>query len=133
MKPAPNSLRLLSLPLEVQKMVDKEEISAGHARALLALDSSQKQIDLAHLIIKRSLTVRDIENLASKENQKAKTATNENKVQFKKLPELSEKIAEYLQAPVHIKVGKKQGKVEIAFKSVKDLERIFGKIVGHKT
>ncbi|MCG9479121.1 MAG: ParB/RepB/Spo0J family partition protein [Actinomycetia bacterium] len=127
-----NCLRLLALPVQVQKLVDEGKISAGHARALLTLESEQKQINLANLIIKKSLTVRDIEQLVNRENSQTQQRKRVKDVQFKKLPQLSDRMSFHLGAPVKIKVNKKKGKVEISFSSVKDLERIFSKIVGQK-
>jgi len=97
-----NSLRLLSLPVEVQKLVDEQKISAGHARTLLAL---------------------------SEQNQKTKETKKKTILQPSKLPELSEKLSTHLGAPVRIKITQKRGKLEISFGSIKDLERIVDRIV----
>jgi len=124
-----NSLRLLSLPVEVQKLVDEQKISAGHARTLLALEEEQDQIKLAQLIARKSLSVRDVENLVSEQNQKAKKPKKKTILQPSKLPELSEKLSTHLGAPVRIKITQKRGKLEISFGSIKDLERIVDRIV----
>ncbi|MGM0365505.1 MAG: ParB/RepB/Spo0J family partition protein [Actinomycetota bacterium] len=124
-----NSLRLLTLPVEVQKLVDEQKISAGHARSLLALEDEQEKVRLAKIIAKRSLSVRDVENLVSEQKQKVKDSKKKSVLLPSKLPELSEKLSSYLDAPVKIKITQKKGKVEINFGSIKDLERIVGKIV----
>ena len=60
-----NTLRLLRLPPEVQQMIAEGAISAGHARALLGLESAAAQLQLAHLIVKQGLSVRQVENLVA--------------------------------------------------------------------
>lgn len=127
-----NSLRLLLLPLEVQKMVDSGSLSAGHARALLSLENREDQIKFANQIVERDLSVRQVEGAV---RSKAKILSSEGKpkkqtLKFEKLPELTQKISDYLEAPVNINIGKRKGKIQILFGSIKDFERIVNKIVG---
>ena len=127
-----NSLRLLLLPLEVQKMVDTGSLSAGHARALLSLENKEEQIKLANRIVEQDLSVRRVEGVV---RSKVKAESSETKPkkklpEFEKLPEVTQLISDYLQAPVNIKVGKRKGKIQILFGSVKDFERIVNRIVG---
>src|SRR5207247_7416813 len=58
-----NALRLLKLPLEVQKLVEEDKLSMGHARALLSVDSLEQQLTLAREITSRTLSVRETERL----------------------------------------------------------------------
>ena len=58
-----NSMRLLKLPEEVQKLLVNSEISVGHARALLGIEDNEKQIQLAKQIITNNLSVREVEKL----------------------------------------------------------------------
>ena len=58
-----NTLRLLALPVEIQKMVNEGKISEGHARAILTLDNDNERINLANHIIKNDLSVREAEKL----------------------------------------------------------------------
>jgi ParB family chromosome partitioning protein len=127
-----NSLRLLLLPLEVQKMVDTGSLSAGHARTLLSLENKEEQIKLANQIVEQDLSVRRVEGLV---RSKVKVESSEIKPQkklqeFEKLPEVTQLISDYLQTPVNIKVGKRKGKIQILFGSIKDFERIVNRIVG---
>ena len=137
-----NSLRLLLLPLEIQKMVNEEIISAGHARALLAIESKEEQINLAEKIAINDLSVRETEKLVSEINKKLtkeistfnnyndlKVKKDLNLLQLNKLPILEKTVSDFLDAPVKIKVSKTKGKIEIMFGSVKDFERIINKIV----
>ena len=127
-----NSLRLLLLPLEVQKMVDTGSLSAGHARALLSLENKEVQIKLAIQIIEQDLSVRQVEGLVRSKNKAESSETKPKKKlqELEKLPEVTQLISDYLQAPVNIKVGKRKGKIQILFGSVKDFERIVNRIVG---
>jgi ParB family chromosome partitioning protein len=127
-----NSLRLLLLPLEVQKMVDTGSLSAGHARTLLSLENKEEQIKLANQIIEQDLSVRQVERMV-RSKVKAESSETKPKIklpEFEKLPEVTQLLSDYLQAPVNIKVGKRKGKIQILFGSVKDFERIVNRIVG---
>ena len=127
-----NSLRLLLLPLEVQKMVDTGSLSAGHARTLLGLENKEEQIKLANQVVEQDLSVRQVEGVVrSKVKAKSSETKPKKKLpEFEKLPEVTQLISDYLQAPVNIKVGKRQGKIQILFGSIKDFERIVNRIVG---
>ncbi|MBE3095118.1 MAG: ParB/RepB/Spo0J family partition protein [Actinobacteria bacterium] len=127
-----NSLRLLLLSLEVQKMVDTGSLSAGHARTLLGLENKEEQIKLANQIVEQDLSVRQVEGVVRSKNKAESSETKPKKKlpEFEKLPEVTQLISDYLQAPVNIKVGKRKGKIQILFGSVKDFERIVNRIVG---
>ena len=127
-----NSLRLLLLPLEVQKMVDTGSLSAGHARTLLSLENKEEQIKLANQIVEQDLSVRQVERVVRSKNKAESSETKPKKKlpEFEKLPEVTQSISDYLQAPVNIKIGKREGKIQILFGSVKDFERIVSRIVG---
>jgi ParB family chromosome partitioning protein len=127
-----NSLRLLLLPLEVQKMVDTGSLSAGHARTLLSLENKEEQIKLANQVVEQDLSVRQVEGVVrSKVKAKSSETKPKKKLpEFEKLPEVTQLVSDYLGAPVNIKVGKRQGKIQILFGSVKDFERIVNRIVG---
>ncbi|MFZ3106452.1 MAG: ParB/RepB/Spo0J family partition protein, partial [Candidatus Hydromicrobium sp.] len=66
-----NLLRLLSLPPEVQKLIDEEKISEGHARSILAIEGKEEKIKIANLIVKNGLSVRDVERIAVKKREPA--------------------------------------------------------------
>jgi len=127
-----NSLRLLLLPPEVQKMVDTGSLSAGHARTLLSLENKEEQIKLANQVVEQDLSVRQVEGVVrSKVKAKSSETKSKKKLpEFEKLPEVTQLVSDYLQAPVNIKVGKREGKIQILFGSVKDFERIVNRIVG---
>ena len=124
-----NSLRLLSLPLEVQKLINEERISEGHARSILAIDGEEGMIKIANLIVKNDLSVRDVERIAGRRRETARDKKSKKVLQLSKFPEISQRISEYLNAPVKITMSRKKGKIVIEFGSIRDLERVVGKIV----
>jgi len=124
-----NLLRLLSLPPEVQKLINEEKISEGHARSILAIEGKEERVKIANLIVKNGLSVRDVERIAGKKREPAGDKEAKKVLQFSKLPEISQRMSEYLSAPVKITMGRKKGKIVIEFGSIRDLERIVGKIV----
>ncbi|MBM3700057.1 MAG: ParB/RepB/Spo0J family partition protein [Actinobacteria bacterium] len=130
-----NSLRLLMLPLEIQKMVDDDKLSAGHARALLSVEDKNEQLFIAQSIIDKDLNVRDTEKLVARQNRLKNDETGQagskslKLMQLNKLPDVEKAVSDFLSAPVNIKMGKNRGKIEILFGSVKDFERIVHKII----
>ncbi len=116
-----NSLRLLKLPVEVRDMTRNGEISAGHARALLALDSPALMIEAAEQIVSRKLTVRDVERLASKP-AKSKAKAPKKRDSFYDEVELS--LTEALGRKVKVINGRSKGTLEIEFYSLDDLKNI---------
>ncbi|OFW47398.1 MAG: hypothetical protein A2163_10080 [Actinobacteria bacterium RBG_13_35_12] len=124
-----NSLRLLSLPVEVQKLINEERISEGHARSILAIDGEEGRIKIANLIVKDDLSVRDVERIAGKRRENARDKKSIKVLQLSKFPEISQRISEYLNTPVKITMSRKKGKIVIEFGSIRDLERVVSKIV----
>jgi ParB family transcriptional regulator, chromosome partitioning protein len=121
-----NSLRLLNLPDEVQQFLRKNQISMGHARALLSLQDTKEIVDVANRIITENLSVRDIE----KETQEAKSVkkTKAPIVDAPLDPDISN-VIERLQYKFGTSVAIKQlsnekGKLEFEFYNQQDLTRI---------
>lgn len=127
-----NSMRLLKLAEEVQEMVVKEEITTGHARALLGIEDSEQQILTAQKIVDEKLSVRDIEKLVKNMNKPAK----EKKVSKEKSYDfIYQNIEEKLKLSLGTKVSvaakeNGSGKIEIEFYSGDDLERILDYLGG---
>src|SRR4030066_2226301 len=119
-----NSLRLLTLPIEIQKLVNEGKISEGHARSILAIDGEEERIKVANLITKNDLSVRDVERIATKKKETAEGKKLKKVLQLSKFPEISQKLSEHLNAPVKVSMSKKKGKIIVEFGSVRDLERI---------
>ncbi len=128
-----NSLRLLLLPIEIQKLVDEKHLSAGHARTLISLEDRTLQLKVAEQIIEKDLNVRDTEKLVSKtirNKEQPEKGINKPVISLDKIPVVEKKVSDYLESPVNIIVGKNKGKIEILFGSIKDFERIVSRIIG---
>jgi len=126
-----NTLRLLRLPQEVQQMIAEGAISAGHARALLGLDSAAAQLQLAHQIVKQGLSVRQVENLVALRGSKP-----EKKPDAKEATKLDANVRaavlemeRTLGTRVKVQGDEKRGKIEISYFSAEDLNRIYEWIV----
>lgn len=125
-----NSLRLLKLPAEIQKLVESQHLSAGHARALLTVDSPEAQIRLARQIVEKKLSVREAELLA-KRVQNPATETNQkqtvrNHTEQPNILAAEAKLSKRLESPVKIRFGRSgAGVIEIKFSSSEDLARLF--------
>lgn len=120
-----NALRLLQLPVEVQASVMAEEISAGHARALLALQGNPYQMALLSRIVEEGLSVRETEELVRKHLEGKRSVPREKP---KPLNEYAELISASLKARVRVVQGKRKGKIIIEFKGEKDLRRLLEEI-----
>lgn len=129
-----NALRLLKLPIELQRLVEEEKLSMGHARALLSIDSTQDQIGLARQITSKSLSVRETEQLV-KRSHTASSRTTENKAPTLENADRANivaaeaKLSKKLGAPVKIRLAKSGGVIEIKFSSNQDLARLFDVII----
>jgi ParB family chromosome partitioning protein len=130
-----NTIRLLQLPLEVQQLLTDERISAGHARALLALGDQEAMTSLALRIAAEDLSVRETEEVVRRFVEAP--ATQDKAAPAKTTPstapglvEVEEILSEQLATRVQIRMGKKRGQVVIEFGSADDLERIVSEIVG---
>jgi ParB family chromosome partitioning protein len=126
-----NTLRLLRLPPEVQQMITEGAISAGHARALLGLDSAAAQLQLAKLIVKQGLSVRQVENLVTLRGSKAakkKGASGAPKLDANMRAAVLE-MERTLGTRVKVQGDEKRGRIEISYFSAEDLNRIYEWIV----
>lgn len=118
-----NALRLLKLPEEVRQMTKDGEISAGHARALLAFDNQTIMYEVAKQIVSDKLTVRDVERLAKRPTKSAdKKQTAKRRNSFYDEVELS--LTEVLGRRVKVYNGRSKGTLEIEFYSLDDLKDI---------
>lgn len=126
-----NAMRLLKLPEDVQQMIAGKELSAGHGRALLMLDSAAKQRVLAKRIVKDKLSVRAAEQLASGKSLEAKLKSKA-KGAGKKSPavlDLEQRIRRGLGTKVSLTLDKKgSGEIKINFFSQDELERLLERL-----
>ena len=121
-----NTMRLLNLPVSVQRRVAAAVISAGHARALLSLTDEKEIENLANRIVAEGLTVRAVEEIVASGGAKVKVGSvRSGKILAPKLKQISDDLADHLDTRVSVELGKKKGKIVIEFATIEDLERIF--------
>ena len=127
-----NSLRLLKLSEEVQKYLVDGELSMGHARALLAVEDSEKQTFLAKKIINEKLSVRDVEklvkNLDKPVKEKPAPDTQLQAIYESYEEKIKQSLATKVKSSPSVKT-KGAGKFEIEFYSTEDFERILERIM----
>ncbi len=125
-----NYLRLLKLPSQIQQMLEEDLISMGHARALLGLESEEKQLKLAEEIIARKLSVRETEQAvkktASVASNRENSTPNHNDANIR-AAEL--KLKRHLGTQVRIHLNQNGGKIEVEFSSISELDRIYSIIM----
>ena len=123
-----NTLRLLNLPLAVQRRVAAGVISAGHARALLGLKDAGAIERLASRIVAEGLSVRTVEEIVSlgqdEKQPKSTTKKSTGKISAPGLKSMGDRLSERLDTRVTVQVGKSRGKVIIEFATLDDLQRI---------
>lgn len=123
-----NSLRLLKLPPEVRDMAKNGEISAGHARALLAFDNEALIYEAAQNIVKNKMTVRDIERLAKISEKSSTVSVKRTKMRDSFYDEVELSLSETLGRRVKVFNGREKGTLEIEFYSIEDLKNIANKL-----
>ena len=122
-----NTLRLVDLPQEVQDMMEEGQITAGHARAILAVPSEEGRIKLAQKVVAENLTVRQTENLAplfsvTRDEIKPKNPAPQY---FKRA---ARTLRQALDTTVKVKQVRGKNKIEIEFKDEDDLARIIDQL-----
>lgn len=123
-----NMIRLLRLPIPVQRRVAAGVLSAGHARALLALEAgAEAQEELATRIVAEGLSVRATEEavtLANRSGEPTPTAPRRKPIQMPGLQDVAERLSGTFDTRVTVSLGKRKGKIVVEFGSVDDLQRI---------
>jgi ParB family chromosome partitioning protein len=121
-----NSLRLLKLPPEIQRLVETGELSMGHARALLSFESTEEQIALAREITGKGLSVRDTEQIVKRQRPNPAQSTKViNTTEDANIQAAEVKLSKKLGAPVKIKLARNGGVIEIKFSSNEGLSQLF--------
>jgi ParB family transcriptional regulator, chromosome partitioning protein len=121
-----NTLRLLKLPPSVQRRVAAGVLSAGHARALLALDDEERQEQLAHRVVAEGISVRALEEIIAidgGQKKKAKTP-KQPKPYSPRLADLEGRLGDRFETRVKVDLGRSKGKITVEFASLDDLQRI---------
>lgn len=126
-----NSMRLLKLCDEVQKMVVVDMISTGHARALISIEDPEEQYLIAQKIFDEKLSVREVEKLVKDLHKPPKPPKEENKTLQAIYQEISERLKQSLSTKVSVSAKQNgAGKIEIEFYNHEDLERLLERITG---
>lgn len=125
-----NMIRLLKLPIAVQRRVAAGVLSAGHARALLALEAGpEEQEALAARVVAEGLSVRATEEavtLANHGGNKKPPNPRRKPIQMPGLQDVAERLSGTYDTRVSVSLGKRKGKIVVEFGSVEDLHRIVG-------
>jgi len=125
-----NMIRLLRLPIAVQRRVAAGVLSAGHARALLALEGGpEAQEELAARIVAEGLSVRATEEavtLANRDDTSTPSAPRRKPIHMPGLQDVAEQLSTAFDTRVTVSLGKRKGKIVVEFGSVDDLQRIVG-------
>lgn len=123
-----NSLRLLDLPEVVQQMIFGGKLTAGHARAILAVPYEDARIRLAEKVVAEGLSVRATENLAPlfSAGETPKTSRPATPQSFKKAARV---LRQVFNTNVRVKSSRGKNKIEIEFKDEEELSRILGEMI----
>jgi ParB family chromosome partitioning protein len=125
-----NTIRLLNLPTAVQLRVAAGVLSAGHARALLALERADQQEGLAGRIVAEGMSVRATEeavSVALADGAPAKkAAAKRSKPHAPGLSDLADRLSDHFETRVRVEIGRRKGRILVEFATVDDLERIVG-------
>jgi len=125
-----NALRLLKLPVEIQKSIEEGKVSSGHARALLSVTDSKPREKLFHEILSGDVSVREAEKRASAANVekpggKEKTAAKSGSKRPPEVDAMVEKFIAKLGTKVVIEGDLNKGRIHIDYYSMEDLERLY--------
>lgn len=126
-----NTIRLLSLPADVQRLLAEGRIQAGHARALLSLPDDAARSALALRVAAEGLSVRQVEDLVRNyvDPAGARQSPRHRPVD-PMVGEVEEILSEQLATRVRVMPGKRRGKIVVEYASNEDLERIVSEIIG---
>ncbi len=119
-----NAMRLLSLCPEVTEMVEKNQLSAGHARALVPLLDAGLQLDAANDVVAKGLSVRQTEQLAARLLRAPKKEEEQKGVSVDYCAEVANRLSAKLGRKVRLIDGKKTGRIEIEFYGADDREAL---------
>ncbi len=130
-----NALRLLKLPLEIQTQVEQGELSAGHARALLAFADDATRLRWAQRAIETGLSVRDLERAAAEQRETVAddAVSRKSPARPPRDPNLvaaEEKLALHIGAPVEIRTRRRGGVITISCGDQNELMRVFDLLMG---
>jgi len=125
-----NYLRLLRLPAVIQKAIREQEITMGHARALINITDSETQVMVYHQVVKYDFSVRKTEDIVRKlsaTDEEPTPKTSKDDTMTDQFSDLKKHLGKYFNSNIGLKINDQyKGKIEIPFNDSKDLERIIG-------
>jgi len=127
-----NTLRLLNLPEDIKKHLMNEELTAGHARALLSLPEHDAQVKAVNLIIARGLSVRETERLVKRLATPPKPQKKPEPAYILSIKEVEQRLAKSLGTRVRLKDKQGKGTIQIAYCSNEDLDRLLEMLINNK-
>jgi len=128
-----NSLRLLSLPDELIELVLRKELTAGSARALLALKSEEQMLEAAKTIINNDMSVREVEALVRKLSREKSRRSKPSGIEVNYLIEAQNRLVSALGRRVTIKQGQGKGKIELEYYDQEDFDVLFDLLIAGET
>lgn len=123
-----NTLRLLGLPASIQGMLERGELSAGHARALVGVEDRKFAEHIAARAVEEGWSVRQVEDAVKARKQigeESDTRPKVREIRPVEIIELEQRLTDQLGTKVKIAYRNRKGRVEIAFSSLDDLERLY--------
>jgi ParB family chromosome partitioning protein len=120
-----NTLRLLQLPAEIQRGLLEGKVNEGHAKAILSVEGTEKQMALYETIIKEQLTVREAERRSQMVTPKTYKRVS---IPDPKAKEVEERLSEVLGTKVHVTHVGKGGRVSIEYYGPEDLDHLLTKL-----
>jgi len=117
-----NVVRLMNFPLEIQQLIETNQLSMGHAKVILGLSSQNEQLRIAHLVVVKSLSVRETEKVIESSSIAKKRGTKESR----QTPwsDVEERLQKRLGTKVIIQKGRRGGKIVIHYFSPPELDGI---------
>ena len=120
-----NTIRLLELPTRIQELIAENKLSRGHGIALLSFTANHKIMEVAELVIKKGLSVRQTENLAKSSKTNKISKKQENDIYIK---DLTKRIENKIGLKIKINGSPESGKVEIKYSTLDELNKIINSL-----
>ena len=122
-----NALRLLQLPLELQELVDGGALSAGHARALVSVEDTLRQRDVAERCVREGWSVRRLERALQAPPQPTRRGPDADTA------EAADRLALALGTRIEIRRRRRGGEIRLHFRSEDELIRLFRRLAGEES
>ena len=123
-----NSIRLLRLPPPILELLETAQLTAGHARALLAVSDPKYATHIAKRAVAEGWTVRQVEEAVSARAPRRRAPRSTKGARPAQIVELETRLSDQLGLPVSISYRNQKGSVKVGFSSIDDLQRLFAKL-----